>query len=123
MVGGTTNLVASDATSITNNGLRTWSPQQAVYDSNADAQTAMNYALGRFKDGRTALAITFTATRDLTHFTQAVSRVIGDRITIVATGASTKFQLSGDFWIEAIQHTISEAGTLWKTRFECGEAY
>jgi len=54
--------------------------------------------------------------------TQAFTREISDRVTIVSTGSGSQLGLDEDFFIEAISHRIPAAGGLHETFFELSYA-
>ena len=95
-----------------------WLPTVNVAQDYADA------VLARWKDPVPLPTISIPASKDSAHLTEALSRQISDRVTVVATGSRTQLGLSADYFIEAIEHRI---GAGQETRFAlspaAGEAY
>ena len=76
------------------------------YMTSADlAQSYCDYAIGKFKDPRAELSMTIN-NQDLATLTQILSREISDRITVV----NTKLGIDGDYFIDYMEHNISEGG-------------
>ncbi len=78
------------------------------YTTSADkAQSLCNYAIGKYKDPRAELTMSLV-NKDATTLTQILSREISDRITVV----NTKLGVSGDYFIDYMEHDISMSGLL-----------
>lgn len=85
------------------------------------ADSFTRFLLSVYKDPIPVLAITVPADKDTNHLTQAQSREISDRITIVANGGAG-LGINGDFYIESMRHTLTEAGTIHTVTYECSPA-
>jgi len=78
------------------------------YMTSADeAQDFCNYAIGKYKDPRAELSMTIM-NQDATTLTQILSREISDRITVI----NTKLGINGDYFIDYLEHDISQGGKL-----------
>ena len=98
-----------DATSQTAYGLRQ-PPSLASglwYANSAYAQGAADYMVARNKDPLAILKIELAANRDATLLTEALTRVISERVTVVAN-AGTQLGINQDFYIEGISHEAGE---------------
>jgi len=101
---------AEDATSIAVYGLRTYPLPPIWMASIADAQNFCNYIVSRYCLSHNRLQMTFVASRDEAHMSQALTGRVGDRITIEADGASG-LGIHEDFYIEDIHHAIDMGKT------------
>lgn len=104
---------AADPASQTAYGKRSYSLGGKFYPTSAVALAYCQYGLSRYKEPRPVLEITFRADWSAAHMTEALTRAVSDRITVVAsgTGASgAQLGLSRDFFVEAIRHRLSQAG-------------
>ena len=78
------------------------------YMTSADkASDLVTYAIGKYKDPRAELSMTIT-NKDTTNLIQILSREISDRITV----DNDKLGVNGDFFIDHMEHSISEGGLL-----------
>lgn len=80
------------------------------------------YLVSRYKDLVPLILLEYYAHRDATAMTQALTRNVSDRITIVATGDRTRLGLNGDFFIEAISHIIADGGKSHRVVYELSDA-
>jgi len=101
---------AEDATSIAAYGLRTYPLPPIWMASIADAQNFCDYIVSRYCLPHNRLQMTFVASRDEAHMSQALTGLIGDRIEIDADGASG-LGIHEDFYIESIHHAIDMGKT------------
>lgn len=111
-----------DATSQTAYGQRTYRLPGPWLPNTAEAQDFARYVVSRYKDPLPVLRIGVLANRDANAMTQALTRQISDRVTVVATGSRTMLGIDADFFIEAIGHRITQAGTRHETFFELSDA-
>ena len=96
---------SEDATSQTAYQKRTL-PLEGKYLTDADkAQDFCDYGIARFKDPQAEAVITIV-NKDATNLTQILTRKISDRITAV----NTKLGLNADFFINKMEHEITEGG-------------
>ena len=111
---------AEDGTSQSVYGERTYpSPARFIPDT-GEAQDWCDWNLGIYKSPIPIVAISFVANRNAAHMTQALSRDISDRITIVGTG-SAGLGVAEDFFIEAEHHRVDSHRTHTVT-WECSQA-
>ena len=104
---------AEDTASIAKYGRRTYSgeaPWAGVEDAQAIADTILAYRAERLP-----IVNLRVVNGNDTRWTQQLSRDLSDRITIV----DAETGLSGDFFIERIEHRISDAGLFHETVFGC----
>ncbi len=86
---------------------------QAALDAGA-------WLLRQFSEPHGQLSITFLANKDSTHFTEAATRAISDRITITASGTQTKLSnASFPVYIEAIHHQFDRTANVHWTTWDC----
>ena len=69
------------------------------------AQDFTDYAVTRFKDPQAEISLTIT-NKNNTNLTQILTREVSDRITV----QNTKLGLDADFFINRMEHEISEGG-------------
>lgn len=111
-----------DTTSQTAYGQRTYQLPGPWLPSTLVARDYVKYLVSRYKDPLPILVMAIQGHRSDDLMTQALSRKISDRITVVATGGKTMLGLNADFFIEAISHRISNAGFVHETTFELSSA-
>jgi hypothetical protein len=96
---------ATDATSQTAFGKRTW-PSKAKFIPDSDEGTDWAYFnLSIFKDPTAMLRMTYFANRDTNSIDEMLDRDLSERVTVVAAN-NADLSINRDFFIEAIQHTI-----------------
>ena len=109
----------SDTTSQTDYGQRAF-PSRAVWiPDTAEARDWAGYNLSRYKDPVAILRIT-VVNKDSSHRHQVLTRDIGDRITIVATGAAG-IEVNEDFFIESEIHRADSNG-VHQVTWDCSPA-
>jgi hypothetical protein len=100
-------VVSEDAASQLKFGKRTFPLPGKFYPSTAVAKTYVDAGLQRFKDQTAILSLRFNANQSAAHMTQALTRTVGERITVVANGTSAagaQLGISADFFIETEKH-------------------
>jgi hypothetical protein len=113
---------SSDSTSQDAYGTKTYTlPAKWLQTTNV-AQDYANFIIGRYKDPVPIINVAFMANKNSDLMVETMARNISDRITVVATGSKTELGISGDFFIEAISHKISNAGRYHEVMFEMSEA-
>lgn len=104
------------------NGIRNWDFNREPIRNDIDlnvAQDIVNAIPAWYEDGRARVSMTVYANRGPAAMTAALAREIGDRIAIHAN----RVGLAGDeFTIEAVEHWISEGGSLHVFTAHCEEA-
>lgn len=113
-----------DTGSQDNYGVRTYPLPGKFYPDTDEAQSFVEYVLARYKDPLPILALSFQANVSSDHMTEALTRDVSDRITVIASGtnaASAQLGIDRDFFIEAISHRYSLAGH-WVT-YEVSDAF
>ncbi|GBD12540.1 hypothetical protein HRbin24_00548 [bacterium HR24] len=107
----------TDAASEGRYGRRRWTFEGDFYGDRNLAQDLARYIVAKYRDPIPLLVMTLPASASDALLSQALQRRISDRITVVATGVGTQMGISGDFWIEAIEHRIGPGRrheTLWR---------
>ncbi|MDP1615165.1 MAG: hypothetical protein Q8L68_05150, partial [Methylococcales bacterium] len=98
---------ATDSTSQTAYQKRTMELDGKYLTDANKAQDFCDYAKGKYKDPRAELTMSLM-NQDTATLTQILSREISDRITDV----NTKLGISGDYFIDYMEHDISMSGKL-----------
>ena len=97
---------ASDATSQTAFGKRTW-PSKAKFIPDSDEATDWaSFNLSIYKDPTAMLQLSYFANRDTNALDEMLDRDISERVTVVAANAAD-LDINRDFFIEAVRHQIS----------------
>lgn len=95
-----------DSTSQTRFGTRT-RPSPAPFIPNPqEAKDWGDWNVAIYKDPIVRLQMTYIANRSSAMLTQAASRDISDRITVVGTGTRSNMGLNRAFYIEALKHVV-----------------
>lgn len=100
-------IVSEDAASQTKFGKRTFPLPGKFYPSTTVAKSYVDAGIARFKDQLAVLSIRYQADQSSSHMTQALTRTVGERISVVANGtlaSGAQLGIVGDFFIEAEQH-------------------
>jgi hypothetical protein len=106
-----------DAVSQSKFGIRTYPLPGKFYPSVSVAKAYTEAGLARFKDQLAILSLTFRANQSSAHMTQALSRDVSDRVSLVAQGtlpSGAQLGINGDFFIEAERHQL-DLGGHWVT--------
>jgi hypothetical protein len=90
-------------------GVRSYPIQNPWHFNAAYAQAACDYFITLYKNPFQLFTVTIPSGTSDALFEQAVKRKISDRITLVANKQMTMMGVSGDFFIEAINHKIDFA--------------
>jgi hypothetical protein len=93
-----------------------WLPSTSV------ARDFTHYLVSRYKDPLPILNMTIAGHASDSLMTQALTRIISDRVTVIATGDTTELGLNAEFFIEAISHRITNAGFVHETTYELSSA-
>lgn len=103
-------IAVEDATSQAAYGKRTFPLGGKFYPTTARARSFCEYGVSRYKDPHAALAITYRASRSAALMTQALTRDVSDRITVVGNNAThgALMGVNGDFYIEAETHRMDQ---------------
>lgn len=109
----TAQVHAEDSTSITRYGRRSYS-QDAPWVTQADADAIAAVILAHRAERLPIVSLRMVNGHD-SRLTQMLSRDLSDRITIV----DAETGLNDDFFVERIEHSISEAGLYHETVFGC----
>lgn len=75
------------------------------------AQGYCDFVVSKFATAPQLFEMTFLATRDANHLTEALARKPQDRITLVANN-NMKMGVSADYWVEYIEYSHSSDGFL-----------
>lgn len=112
-------VVSEDSTSQTAYGERAY-PNPSQFTPDLDEAEAWNgFILNIFKDPQPRLQITIQASKNTTMLADVLTRDIGHRVNLEATGARAKLGIDEDFFIEAIRH---RAGAALETTFDLSPA-
>ena len=106
-------IVQEDATSKTAYGTRTYPLPGKFYPSTVRAKSFGEYGTSRYKDPLPVLGLTFQANQSSGHMTQALTRDVSERITVIASAtvmSGAQLGISRDFFIESVSHRYSLAG-------------
>lgn len=104
---------SEDATSETTFGKRTFPLPGKFYPSTTSAKSYVDAGLARYKDQLAVLSITYKANQSSSHMTQALTRDISERISVVANGtlqSGAQLGIVGDFFIESESHRVDLSG-------------
>ena len=97
---------ASDSTSQTAFGKRTWPSQTTQFIPTSDeAVDWANFHLSIYKDPTAMLQLTYYANRDQNALNEMLDRDISERVTVVAANTAD-LDINRDFFIEGIKHQI-----------------
>lgn len=88
-----------------------------LFATEPDATEYAGEILSRHADDRPIFSLTFPATLSAAHRAQAIRRRVGDKIHLIATGATGQ-GVEGDFVIESIAHKPANAGKQWRVTWE-----
>lgn len=103
------------------NAIRTYTNPANLFATTNDAQTYAQRVLNTYADDRPILSMSFYPSKSKAYRKQALTRRVGDRITLVADH-TTGFGIERDFFIEAINHKWSHGTRLWETTWELSPA-
>ncbi len=111
-----------DAASKNDYGTRTYRlPGPWLPDTNT-ARDFTQYVLSRYKDPLPVVRMLFKAIKNNAHMIQALTRKISDRITVRAQTPHFPFGIDTDFFIEAIGHRITAAGSVHEVFYDLSDA-
>jgi len=82
------------------------------------AQNACDYGIAKYKDPQALPQIVIKGNKAAATLKQVIVREISDRVTVV----NTDLGLNSDFFINAMQHTISQRGLLHTVRYTLADA-
>lgn len=111
-----------DATSQTAYGERTYRLPGPWLPNTSQARDFVRYIVSRYKDPLPVLRIGYVANQSADQLTQALTRQVSDRVTIVAEGSGSELGIDADFFIEAIHHRITDAGLWHEVVYELSDA-
>lgn len=100
-------IVSTDSTSQTKFGKRTYPLPGKFYPSTAVAKSYTDAGIARYKDQLAIVSLTYLANQSSAHMTQALSRDVSDRISLVAQSAlasGAQLGINGDMFIESERH-------------------
>ena len=116
----TMTLIASDATSIAAYGKRTYSLSTQYSLSQDDTQVILNTILATNKDPRVNnLIVTFQGLKPGTFKDSVIAADISTRITLI----NTSLGIDGDFFVNNIKHSITEAGLFYTVEWRLERVY
>lgn len=112
----------TDSTSQTAYGKRTYRLPGPWLPNITEALDFARYVVARYKDAHSALRLTLHANRSSGLMTEALTRDVSERVTVVATGSKSEMGINGDFFIEAVAHRITDGGTRHLAVLELSDA-
>jgi len=116
----TMTLFAKDAASIANYGRRTYSLSTQYSLSQDDTQVILNTILAANKDPRVNnLIVTFQSLKPGAFKDSVIAADISTRITLI----NTLLGIDGDFFINNVKHTITEAGLSYAVQWRLERVY
>src|SRR3990170_528133 len=105
-----TVIVEEDTASQAKYGTRTHRLAGPWFANTNDARDLTAYVVARHKDPLAMLQMALPANKFSALLSEAFSRKISDRITIVATGSKTQLGINEDFFVEGIAHRWQVGG-------------
>lgn len=119
---------AEDTTSQTKYGKRTYPLPGKWYPTTFKAQSYVEYAVSRYKDPLPVIRVGFRADLSDDHLTQALTRTVSERVTLVANGtpeSGAQLGINRDFFIERESHvyTLKEHRTRYDLSDATGQEY
>jgi hypothetical protein len=111
-----------DATSQAAYGERTYRLPGLWLPNTSTARDFVRYIVSRYKDPLPVLTLSYIANRSADQMTQALTREVSDRVTVVAEGSRTELGIDADFFIESISHRISEGGLRHEVVYELSDS-
>jgi len=106
-----TVIVEEDTASQAKYGTRTHRLAGPWFANTNDARDIAAYVVARYKDPLAMLEMALPANKFSALLSEAFSRKISDRITIVATGAQTQLGINEDVFVEGIAHRWHVGGS------------
>lgn len=106
-------IVSEDAASQLTFGKRTFPLPGKFYPSTAIAKSYVDAGIARYKDQLAIVSVRFQADQSSSHMTQALTRDVGERISVVANGTTAsgaQLGIVGDFFIESEEHEKNLSG-------------
>jgi len=97
---------ASDSTSQTAFGKRTWPSRSKFIPDTDEAVNWADFNLSIYKDPAATLQMTYFANRDTNALNEMLDRDISERVTVVAANTAD-LDINRDFFIEAVRHQIT----------------
>lgn len=101
--------------------IRSHREESNLFPDSAAATTYGDLVLSRYSGERPIMALSFWANTTIAHRAQAITRRVGDRITVESDNA-TGLNYSGDYFIESIGHVITNGGKQWEVTYELSPA-
>ena len=112
-----TLVTQSDSDSVDKYGERKFTADTPFFPSLKNAQSWCNYQIQMYSTPINVMTMTFNANISQNNMDAAIDLDVSDRITLVATG-NAELGVSGDFFIEEVNHSITDGGqshmTTWK---------
>ena len=121
--GDPVRIVSTDSTSQTAFGRRTYPLPGKFYPSTTVAKTYTDAGLARYKDQLAIISLTYRADMDSAHLTQAISRDLSDRISLVAQNtlaSGAQLGINTDMFIESEEHRLDLGG--WWVKYALSDS-
>lgn len=114
-------VLAEDSASKTAYGERAYPNPSEFTPSLDEARDWGDFHLSIYKDPQPRLEIAVPSSRSTAYLDEVLTRDIGHRINLKATGTRTKLGIDEDFFIEAVSHRVGPKGVL-ETTFDLSPA-
>lgn len=101
--------------------IRTHREESNLFPDDQAAGAYGDLVLARHAGERPIMALSYWANTTIAHRTQAITRRVGDRITVESDN-DTGLNYSGDYFIESIEHRIANGGKTWEVTYELSPA-
>lgn len=118
-------VAVEDSASQAKYGKRTFPLGGKFYPSTAKALSYAQFGVSRYKDPLAVLSITFVANERAALMTEALTRGVSDRITVIANNTAAQgaqLGINRDFWIEAEHHRVEQGGLRHTVRYDLSDA-
>lgn len=112
---------SEDATSQGIYGIKEFPIDAPWLPSSNVAQGYCDDTVADYKDPNPVLTVSYRASRSSNQLSEALDRDFGDRVTLVANGSSD-LGINGDFYVEAITHSVGAGGTDHRVQYELSSA-
>jgi len=117
----TVSVRSEDSASQMKYGIREFPIEAPWLPSSSVAQGYCDEVVSDYRDPNPIVTVAFSPGRSAAQLAEALARDFGDRLTLVADGAAG-LGIDGDFYVEAVSHTVEEGGLRMRTSYELSSA-
>jgi hypothetical protein len=100
---------------------RTYRNPSRLFKDETDLRAYNDLVLATYADDRPIFSLSYWATISANYRAQALARRVGDKITLTANG-DTGMGVAGEFFIEKVSHSWTEAAKRWRVTYELSPA-